>query len=384
MKHFNDQKIDTSGAIEQVSALFNGHPSLVQGFNILLSPGWTSPLAPAPGPKPITWVLDAGPYFEMVRTELQEQPTVYDRFMVLFEDLETEAISMGIFVEQATALFAGHRALIAGLEIFLPPGYSVGAIGPEQDATVSSVLLEATVSTPSSSSTWARETPQYRGDSYMDSRSLALAPTALPFSSSRVLIDDLELAITWISSMPVKVALKRPRLSLTDYDDVIARRFEREATTWRRLRHPHILKFLGTLERDGHLYFVSPFINNGTLVDYIIKSPDANRIRVLCETADALQYLHQEGVIHGDIKASNILIEDDGHSLLCDFGLTKTVDARTSTAMRGAGTFRWQSPELWEDAPKSFESDVYAFGITIAEGRATSKNTVQIPKWDML
>lgn len=101
--------------------------------------------------------------------------------------------------------------------------------------------------------------------------------------------------------------------------------------------------------------------------DYITARPDINRIRPLSETADAVQYLHQEGVIHGDLKANNILVDDNGHSLLCDFGLTKTVDSRTSTAMRGAGTFRWQSPELWEDAPKTFESDVYAFDMTIAE-----------------
>ncbi|KIO31725.1 hypothetical protein M407DRAFT_217758 [Tulasnella calospora MUT 4182] len=115
------------------------------------------------------------------------------------------------------------------------------------------------------------------------------------------------------------------------------------------------------------MYFVSPFISNGTLVEYIAEHPDINRIRLLCETADAVRYLHKEGVIHGDIKAGNILIDDNGNSLLCDFGLTKTAESRTSTAMRGAGTFRWQSPELWDNAPKSFESDVYAFGMTIAE-----------------
>ncbi|KIO31728.1 hypothetical protein M407DRAFT_217769 [Tulasnella calospora MUT 4182] len=198
-------------------------------------------------------------------------------------------------------------------------------------------------------------------------------------------IDDIGFAITCISPTPVKVnghfcdvfegihgkagrvALKRPRIGATGYDDVVVRRFEREAATWRKLRHPHILEFLGTFKRDGHMYFVSPFISNGTLVEYIAEHPDINRVRLLCETADAVKYLHKEAVIHGDIKASNILIGDNGYSLLCDFGLTKTVESRTSTAMRGAGTFRWQGPELWDNAPKSFESDVYAFGMTIVE-----------------
>ncbi|KAG9041885.1 hypothetical protein FS837_011622, partial [Tulasnella sp. UAMH 9824] len=222
-------------------------------------------------------------------------------------------------------------------------------------------------------------------DSCFIDQSLALNPQHSTFSETMVLVDDIGISITWISPMPVKVnghfcdvfegmhaevgkvALKRPRIDSTGYDDVAIRRFEREAATWRNLRHPHILKFLGTFRRDGHIYFVSPFINNGTLVEYIAARPATNRIRLLSETADAIQYLHTEGIVHGDLKASNILIEDDGSCLLCDFGLTRTVESRTSTALRGAGTFRWQSPELWDNAPKSFESDVYAFGMTIAE-----------------
>ncbi|KAG8910965.1 hypothetical protein FRC00_007248, partial [Tulasnella sp. 408] len=341
------------------------------------------PTAPEPGPTLATWAIDAAPYFDMVKAELEDEPTVYDQFMTLFEEIEIE--TMSTFVEQAASLFTDHQTLIPGLGIFLPPGYSVGVTGVEQKAIVLPVLPDDLVSTPSSQSTWSSGIPHVGINPYIHSQSLAPSPKSLPFSDSTRLIDDIGLAITWLSSMPVnvnghfcdvfegihvavgKVALKRPRISMADYYDGVARRFEREAATWRRLRHPHILEFLGTFKRDGHIYFVSPFINNGTLVDYITVSPDVNRIRLLRETADAVQYLHEEGVIHGDLKASNILIDDNGHSLLCDFGLTKTVDSRTSTAMRGAGTFRWQSPELWEDAPKTFESDVYAFGMTIAE-----------------
>ncbi|KAG8921294.1 hypothetical protein FRC01_000322 [Tulasnella sp. 417] len=206
-----------------------------------------------------------------------------------------------------------------------------------------------------------------------------------PPTATILLSDDIRNSITWISPYPVKingrfcdvfegnhtkagrVALKRPRIGATGYDDVILRRFEREAAAWRMLRHPHVLRFLGTLKYGGHIYFVSPFIKNGTLVEYIGDYPDVNRIQLLCETADAVHYLHKEGIVHGDLKANNILIDDNGSSLLCDFGLSRTTDSRTSTSMKGAGTFRWQSPELWENRPKSFESDVYAFGMTIAE-----------------
>lgn len=89
----------------------------------------------------------------------------------------------------------------------------------------------------------------------------------------------------------------------------------------------------------------------------------------MCEAADAIAYVHARGIVHGDIKASNILIDDNEHSLLCDFGLMKTAQSRTSTALRRVGTLRWQSPELWSDEPKTSASDVYAFGMTIAEVR---------------
>ncbi len=85
------------------------------------------------------------------------------------------------------------------------------------------------------------------------------------------------------------------------------------------------------------------------------------------ETAAAVSYLHDVHLVHGDIKAGNILISDDGHAMLTDFGLAKMASANTSTAMKGLGTARWQSPELWEGAPKTPESDIYAFAMLIVE-----------------
>ncbi|KIO16038.1 hypothetical protein M407DRAFT_86470 [Tulasnella calospora MUT 4182] len=152
-----------------------------------------------------------------------------------------------------------------------------------------------------------------------------------------------------------------------------SQRFEREAATWRRLRHRHILEFIGTIKRDGHVYIVSPFIDNGTLMEYVSRKPKVDKLRLLCETADAINYLHTETVVHGDIKAGNILISREGFALLCDFGLTRMMDAKTSTCMKGAGSVRWMSPELWDNLPRSFESDVYAFGMTIAEVSTRSK-----------
>ena len=89
----------------------------------------------------------------------------------------------------------------------------------------------------------------------------------------------------------------------------------------------------------------------------------------LVEVASAVAYLHKRGIIHGDIKANNVLISNDNHAKLCDFGLSKFCNTCTTSMLRGAGSLRWQAPELWDEhkETKTFASDAYAYGITVAE-----------------
>ena len=88
------------------------------------------------------------------------------------------------------------------------------------------------------------------------------------------------------------------------------------------------------------------------------------------EAAAGIAYLHRSGIVHGDIKGANILVSDDVHSLLCDFGLAREQQNNTSTEMQGIGTVRWQSPELLRSgAGKTFKSDIWAFAMTIYEVR---------------
>ncbi|KAG8903468.1 hypothetical protein FRB99_003246 [Tulasnella sp. 403] len=164
-----------------------------------------------------------------------------------------------------------------------------------------------------------------------------------------------------------EVAMKRPRLDPQASNSKEMQQFEVEADTWRSLKHEYILEFFGTYRENGYLYMISPWIPNGALSEYIKKDPRVNRARLLRETAEALAYLHNRGMIHGDIKASNILVSPDIHALLCDFGLSRMINVATATGLKGAGTTRWQAPELWKDSPKGFTTDIYAFGITIYE-----------------
>lgn len=86
------------------------------------------------------------------------------------------------------------------------------------------------------------------------------------------------------------------------------------------------------------------------------------------EIASALAYLHDRGIIHGDMKAANVLVSDEHNALLCDFGLSRAIDTPTATTLRGKGSLRWMSPELLcEGEGKSFASDIWAFSMTVYE-----------------
>ncbi|KAG8968346.1 hypothetical protein FRC05_001570 [Tulasnella sp. 425] len=163
-----------------------------------------------------------------------------------------------------------------------------------------------------------------------------------------------------------KLALKRPRGDC--YDESVLDRIGMEASIWKMLRHPRILQFMGIYKSGEDIYLVSPFAENGSLPGFLKARPNVDRKRLVIEIAEGLTYLHQCGIIHGDMKGNNTLISGEEHVLLCDFGLAKHVTSRTSTSLRGVGSIPWQSPELLRDASKrTFQSDVYAFGITISE-----------------
>lgn len=145
-----------------------------------------------------------------------------------------------------------------------------------------------------------------------------------------------------------------------------------EMETWKRLRHPHILEFYGGSPIAKPPFFVCALKKNGDALHYIRQNPNADRLKLLYEASLGLQYLHSKSVIHCDIKAANILIDERGHACISDFGLAK-IKAHTSTLERtetsrtsNLGTIRWMSPEQMEGVTNKM-TDIYSFGMTIYE-----------------
>jgi serine/threonine protein kinase len=129
------------------------------------------------------------------------------------------------------------------------------------------------------------------------------------------------------------VAIKVIRESWTSPEHLrkLNRRLTREGNLWSQLCHPAVVPFYGVsydLGRPGSPSLISPYYQNGNISTYLQRNPGADRLKLVCEVAVGLSYLHspQIHMVHGDIKASNILVSDDGCALLADFGLTRVLE----------------------------------------------------------
>jgi serine/threonine protein kinase len=147
-------------------------------------------------------------------------------------------------------------------------------------------------------------------------------------------------------------------------------RFEQEARVIARLQHPHIVPVHDFGEEDGYTYIVMPFIENGTLAD-LLGRPLLSTLmrRIITQVGDALDCAHCQGIIHRDVKPSNILIDRRGNCLLSDFGIAKIVAGSSHFTRTGGivGTPAYMSPEQIQGEELDGRSDIYSLGIVLYE-----------------
>lgn len=158
-----------------------------------------------------------------------------------------------------------------------------------------------------------------------------------------------------------------------DADDraMFTNRFQREVTAVQKLHHPNIVAVFGAGENDEFVYLVMQCVTGGTLRKQLTGSlpvPDAAAYMV--QIAYALQHAHERGVIHRDVKPSNMLLEYPGsnHVLLTDFGIAKIQGAMGLTKSGTTiGTPEYMSPEQAEGRDIDERSDIYALGCVLYE-----------------
>jgi len=152
-------------------------------------------------------------------------------------------------------------------------------------------------------------------------------------------------------------------------------RFAREIELLQKLDHPQIVSILDYGEHQGSPYIVMPFIRGGTLQDRLRESSlsAVEGARLSEQVSAALAYAHTNGVIHRDVKTSNILMDDKGNALLSDFGFALWKEA--SIRLTGSaliGTPAYMSPEQCLGEPVDASSDQYSFAVVlyrVATGR---------------
>ncbi|CAE6413781.1 unnamed protein product [Rhizoctonia solani] len=192
----------------------------------------------------------------------------------------------------------------------------------------------------------------------------------------------------------LRVSVKTPQISLNileenpDYMKDVAR----EIHTWSKCDHSNVLHFLGLVEFRGQIGMVAPWMEFGSLPRYLEKALSANRCNLCTQVCEGVAYLHQIGIVHGDLKGENVLVSSEGVAVVSDFGgsLLKNRSLNIVPMEKGLClTYRWAAPELLmqggigqpgamddtteirtnqtsgKDALNTKESDIYALGMTI-------------------
>lgn len=148
-------------------------------------------------------------------------------------------------------------------------------------------------------------------------------------------------------------------------------RFLKEAKSVAKLRHPHIIAIHDIGQDHNQYYFTMDFIPGKTL-NQVVGDPQWSlyaRMTIFLKVLEALEYAHNQGVIHRDIKPHNILLDEQNTPYLMDFGLAKEVESDSFITQKGSvlGTPHYMSPEQARGEIVDVQSDIYSMGVVLYE-----------------
>ncbi|XP_010436942.1 PREDICTED: serine/threonine-protein kinase STY46 [Camelina sativa] len=153
-------------------------------------------------------------------------------------------------------------------------------------------------------------------------------------------------------------------------DSELEKEFAQEVFIMRKVRHKNVVQFIGACTKPPHLCIVTEFMPGGSVYDYLHKQKGVFKLPALFKVAidicKGMSYLHQNNIIHRDLKAANLLMDENEVVKVADFGVAR-VKAQTGVMTAETGTYRWMAPEVIEHKPYDHKADVFSYGIVLWE-----------------
>ena len=164
-----------------------------------------------------------------------------------------------------------------------------------------------------------------------------------------------------------QVAIKIIKKEQYEQLPMLQMKIQREISLMRLVEHPHILKFLDTLESPGHIYIVLEYASHGELFDYLVshqKLEEEEAMNFFRQLISGLEYLHNLRIFHRDLKPENILLDEHLNLKIADFGFARF--AKDNIANTSCGSPHYVAPEVLRGEPYDGRAaDIWSCGVIL-------------------
>ncbi|XP_024973886.1 serine/threonine-protein kinase STY17-like isoform X2 [Cynara cardunculus var. scolymus] len=165
-----------------------------------------------------------------------------------------------------------------------------------------------------------------------------------------------------------EVAIKVLKPERIDSD--MLKEFSQEVFIMRKIRHKNVVQFIGACTEPTKLCIVTEFMARGSIYNFLHKQNGSFKLPLLLKMAidisKGMSYLHQNNIIHRDLKTANLLMDEHEVVKVADFGVAR-VQTQSGVMTAETGTYRWMAPEVIEHKPYDHKADVFSFGIVLWE-----------------